>query len=518
MPNTIIRRAARAALLASSALVLCLAACGSDDDGPIGPAADTAIDAGEDASNSDTTDDAPTADADDTGDAVEDVDVDAEPDVPDTPQPEFESFLRMVHLSPDTPPITLYLDGTPVFSDLELFAVAPEAADGAPYRAVETRNYQAVIAPADGTIDDAILTETWNLSPNGVYTIWLGGLSGIERTPPEDAEELTVFVAVDDNAEPVDGAGNPLQRVRFFHAVIGSGPLDFSIGDETVDEDLQFGWFSFDEHLLPLGQFTFGFGLPDSEPLLEVDMGFGNYTTNVWAGGLFDEEEYWFVTLGPDNEIDFRQEVIPQFFDARFVHAAPAVQDAQPDGLDVYRGASQVADALQYAADAPYETIESGRHVFAAFADGADPDADTPLVEMPARTYADGSSHSIVFYDGDSGPAAVRVDHDLTGSGIATNGRFFVHAAEGVDAVTVVPTSGGDAIVTDLAPGSVSDPVNIAGGVHAITITAGDDAFDYSIDLDGERTTDIVIVADGGTPRLLIVEADGTITPVSPLR
>lgn len=506
MTPTSPRRAPRPAPLSSSpairaslAVLAAAALAGAcSDDGGSGPIAseDVAVDAVADSDAADV--------AEDTGsDAAVDAEPDVAADVLDEP-PEFESFLRFVHLSADTPPVTVYLDGEPVFRSLEPFSVQPRAGSPEPYRVVPTRRYAAVIAPADGTIDDALVRETWALSPGGIYTVWLGGSSGITGAAPDDAEELAVFVAVDDTSVPELPDGTPLQRVRFFHAVLGAGPLDFWLDGEVVDEDLEFGWFSFDENVLPLGDFAFGFGPANAEERsFEVEMGFGNYTTNVWAGGRADEQEYWFATLAADNAFQVWEEVPPQFFAARFVNVGPALT-GDADGLDVYVGSTAVGRVGAPPAATGSRSLESGRHRVAAFAPGADPVADTPAAALGARTYADDAVYTLVFFDGADGGAATRVEYAAEPDELA-DGRYFVNAtglaelsfADGTDATLAGP----------LAPGGVSPSIAVPAGTERLTAASGELRWSFDVGFDDAPST-VIAYRAGDALRLFVLGSD----------
>ncbi|MFT6396249.1 MAG: hypothetical protein ACJAYU_000992 [Bradymonadia bacterium] len=492
-----------------------VAACGSDAEAPgtVTPDAGATDTGATDTGATDTP-------AEDT--ASEDT---AEPDVePDTTEEDVPSriedpaFVRMVHVSPDTPTLDIWIDGEAPSSGspwagLEQYEVTPDFNAPDPYIEFESRQYEFDLVPEGGTLEDSLLNTRWNMTEGAIYTMWIGGVSGYDSEPNEGDEPLTLVGAVDDLGVPVDTATDePRQRVRFFHSVIGAGILDFTISGDKVDENLQFTWYSFDEHLVPLGEFTFGFAQAgEPEPLLAVPMEFGQWTTNVWAGGLFEEGEFWFVTLGPDNTIERRLEIIPEFFDIRFLHVSALLNASATDGIDVYRGADMLATATKYGEASEYSEVESGRHRFTAFATEADAETDEALAEMGNRTYDADTTNTVIFFDDGTQGDALLVPANTE----AATERVFVHGASVVGEVTI------DALGGSLELGDISEPVTLEAGDAQILVTAGDATLLFEPTLGEDAGTILVITnasADGSEfdPALLVVETDGSVTTFWP--
>lgn len=501
-------------ILVSFAILGLALGCGSDAPTPEVTPPDP------DAGAVDVTDDSGTPDVStDTG--ADTTEPDAEPDVPetDTLPPRPGAVARIVHVSPDTPTLDIWIDGEAPgagspFAGLEPYEVTPDVDALEPYIQFEDRQYVFDLVPEGGTLEDSLLETRWNMTSGAIYTMWIGGLSGHDGEIPEGHEELILTGAVDDLGEPVDTeTGDPRQRVRFFHSVIGAGNLDFTISGDKVDEALQFTWYSFDEHLVPLGEFTFGFSLAgDPEPLLAVPMEFGQWTTNVWAGGRFDQGEFWFVTLGPDNSIERRLEIIPEFFDVRFLHASPMAEAGYPDGVDIYRGSDQLATGAKYTELSDYAEVEAGRHRFAAHPFGSDPEVIEPIAEMGNRTYDAETSNTVVFFDdGSAGDASLVADDPEA----PADGVVFLNAGALLGDATF------DGLTGALALGDVSDPVSVPAGATQFSLLVGEDIWLFETTLPDSPGTIVVLSnadsATGGTaPMLLIVDAAGNVTTVTP--
>ena len=501
-----------------SFLVLALiAGCGSDSGGPATqPTPDAgAVDVSQDTGGQT---DVPEEDTVEPDVPDEDAVADTEPDIV---IPIGSAVVRMVHVSPDTPTLDIWIDGEAPgsgspWAGLERYEVAPDSDAPDAYIEFEERQYVFDLVPEGGTLEDSLLSTRWNMTDGAIYTMWISGLSGYDSEIPEGFEELQLVGLVDDLGVPEDTAtGEPAQRVRFIHSVIGAGNLDFSISGEKVDENLQFTWYSFDEHLLPLGEFTFGFSLAgDPEPLLAVPMEFGQWTTNVWAGGLFDQGEFWFVVLGPDNSIERRLEIIPEFFDARFVHASDVIETASPDGIDVYRGAELLADGAKFGEVTEGVEVEAGRHRFQAFAAGANPDEAEPLGEMGNRTYEAETDNTVVFFDDGTDTDATLVTLD---SEAPADARVFVHAAGGIGPVTFAD------VTDEIAPGDSTDPIVVAAGETQFVVNYGESSVVFQATLGDEAGTVLVLtqessVEGGVSPILMVVEADGSVEILPGLR
>lgn len=295
-------------LLATLALVAC-GSSSSDDGGT-----DTAV--GADTGTSDTSTDTPGADAgDDT--SAEDTGGDDDvmtPDVADsdaggfdTPEPpQFESRLRIIHLSESTGPLTLWLDGAPAtddgaFDDIAYLEIGPGTGSEDPFYAFPTQNYEAALVPAGEPIENAVYTAPWNFSPDAYYTVFVyGELDG------EGDRVFNVGVSVDDTSVE-EGA----TRIRGFNTMLGSGAVDVLIGAETVFEGLGFGQYMID-YILAEAPATYTVAAASSDTgdiLVQQSIDFVEETKNVYfIGDAASGDGLGVVLLNLNNELQLLQE------------------------------------------------------------------------------------------------------------------------------------------------------------------------------------------------------------------
>ncbi len=500
--------------------LLSVVGCGSDDTPFRVPTTDTGgADGGGDSTGSDDgggSDDTGGADADTTpedgaGDA--DTDTTATDTVsPDLPPPEFSTGFRLVQLSPDAPELDFYIDGEPIdlFDDMAFLDTRPSERDDDPYYRLETRTISVAFVPDGGTLDDAIYTADWPLAPNIEYTIWLHGLAADPL--PEGAQPFNIGFTVDDTGELPDGG----QRIRFFNALVGAPSLDFFISGTAAAEDIQFGFFLLDYLLIEVGNYTFAFAPTGTRDfLLETTIDFGQITANVFAVGNLLDGEVMLYGLRPTGEVTLVREEAPEFTQVRFVHGSLALDAASVDGLDVYRGSELLQEAMKFGDMATWHEIETGRHRFAAYAAGADPDADEPLAEVDARNYDADGSYTVALLD----TGSTRIDQSSEETGIDSGARLFVHGATGLDAIAVSDLDG-DILVDSIEPGGASDAIALEAGDYRFGVDDGSAAASFSTTLADEAATVLAVVntAGEGEPvaaTLLVVGDDGLVSTVA---
>lgn len=157
--------------------------------------------------------------------------------------------VRVIHLSPDAPAVSVYAnDGaTPVVATLAFPA-------GTDYLEVPAASYDFDVAPAGmGPSNSVLAVDDVELSGGESYTVVAYGLVASGSATP-----LSALALVDD-ASPV---GSGMIRVRAIHAAAGVGQVDIwnvpMAGSPTpVFENLDYGAAS-NATMLPAGAYTLG--------------------------------------------------------------------------------------------------------------------------------------------------------------------------------------------------------------------------------------------------------------------
>jgi hypothetical protein len=132
-----------------------------------------------------------------------------------------QALVRFVHVSPDAPPLDVYVDGQVVVKGVEF----PTATDFLPFPEGE---HHIQITPAESTVDGALVDIDQTLDRDTSYEIVaIGLLNDVE------GEVFEVDTSL------MQGAN--LARVRLIHAAPNLGPVDVSIeGGDTLFADIDF--------------------------------------------------------------------------------------------------------------------------------------------------------------------------------------------------------------------------------------------------------------------------------------
>nr|HMQ54722.1 DUF4397 domain-containing protein [Anaerolineae bacterium] len=172
-------------------------------------------------------------------------------------QEEGNARVRVVHASPDAPPVNVQVNGSPAFTDVPFGTVSD-------YTELPPATYNVSIEGAeDGTF---LFSANLELQADMDYTVVAMGL----------AEDLSVQVYADDNALPEEGQS----KVRFVHASPDAPAVDVAVRDgDTLFDSIEFG---------------------QASDYLTVDA--GSYDLNVLAAGTEDVAlEVPGVTLEPQT-------------------------------------------------------------------------------------------------------------------------------------------------------------------------------------------------------------------------
>lgn len=125
------------------------------------------------------------------------------------PPPEGESYLRVIHASPDASAVDIVVDGETALSGVEYL-------DSSDYLEVAEGEHEIAIVPTDG--DQALFITTVELDENESYTVVAVGYAAAE------GEDFDVLLLNDDAAPEEDGFA-----ARVVHAAPSVGEVDVYI-------------------------------------------------------------------------------------------------------------------------------------------------------------------------------------------------------------------------------------------------------------------------------------------------
>jgi len=147
-----------------------------------------------------------------------------------------QSWIRVMHDSPNAPNIDVFVDGDPVFENVAYSTTSS-------YQALASGQHRVQIAPAGKSVDDSVIDINVDLTRGKPYTVLaLGKLTNIKAELLPDTSK----------APPAGHA-----RVRIIHAATDIGTVDIYPSGSTspVLTDQYFG--SADYINIPAGSYTF---------------------------------------------------------------------------------------------------------------------------------------------------------------------------------------------------------------------------------------------------------------------
>lgn len=148
--------------------------------------------------------------------------------------------LRVMHISPNAPALSVYIDGQPVVSEVDYATTTS-------YRSVAPGKHRLQVSLATDTVEQSIVDTTIDLIRGRPYTL-------VVQKP---LETLQANLLIDSIKSPPAGQA----RVRVIHAAPTTGPVDvWPIGDSVpLLTDQYLG--QVDELILPAGQYAFRFAV-----------------------------------------------------------------------------------------------------------------------------------------------------------------------------------------------------------------------------------------------------------------
>ncbi|MFC6835457.1 DUF4397 domain-containing protein [Halomarina ordinaria] len=155
--------------------------------------------------------------------------------------------VRVGHLSPDTPPVDVYVgvdaefdpaDTSPALAGLEYGTFAPGATGR--YFEVPEGTYALKVTPAGDPETVAIDVPEFEVVEGQDATVLAVG----ELDPESDEPALEPLVITDTEGEDLPDPSAGEAAIRFVHASPDAGAVDIAVADRTVAEDVEFGGVS----------------------------------------------------------------------------------------------------------------------------------------------------------------------------------------------------------------------------------------------------------------------------------
>ncbi|PSQ19730.1 hypothetical protein BRD01_15505 [Halobacteriales archaeon QS_8_65_32] len=391
--------------------------------------------------------------------------------------------LRVAHMSPDAPAVTISIDGQQVLSDVPF----PEVSE---YLTVPAGQHRVQVTEA-GTPSNVLFNGSVMLDPRAYTLVAAGEASGSSRTDTRFGVTL-----LNDSTAPAGSNAS----VRLTHVSPDAGPVDVTVNgtDQVLFDNVTFANAS-DYAEVPGGNYTLSVRAAtanDSGPVVD------SFDVTLTNGTAYTAFAAGYVTPGrAPVGVSFEPIIVTDGLDAtiRFAHMAP---DAP--GVDVSVSGQVADEGLAYTGVTEYFEVPAGnRTVTITAANASEPlfegqvelNASTNYTVVAAGEASEGSDRPFepIVLDDDEGPS---------NESVAT--ARLVHAAPDVPPVAV--EANGEVVFSDVDYGNVSASATVPGGNYtfdAFVATAddtGDDIESFSnVDL-ANGTEYTVLLAGYVTP------------------
>jgi hypothetical protein len=131
-----------------------------------------------------------------------------------------DAQVRVIHASPDAPPVDIWVDGAPAITGLAFGQATGHVR-------LPAGAHQVAVAPAGAPADSAVIAATLDLAPGQAYTVMAVGRLA----------EIKPLVLADQRQN-----GSTDSHIRFVHASPGAPAVDIAVaGGPTVFRDVAFG-------------------------------------------------------------------------------------------------------------------------------------------------------------------------------------------------------------------------------------------------------------------------------------
>jgi hypothetical protein len=257
---------------------------------------------------------------------------------------ENDAYVRVVHASPSTPAVDVYVNGTGVLSDVTFFTVSN-------YLPVDaSSDIQIQVTVAGDNPDSAVISETVNLTPGNAYTV--AAVDVDESTPVITVLDTNPLLVEDNVSVPPEGEA----RVNVYHLSPDAGQVDLLADGNLITSGLALSDTVAVE--VPAGNYTLTISPTEemTETASVANTGTLPYTVEV---DLDAEQVYSAFAVGRLADSEFRVELTEELAQVRVVHASPSA-----GAVDVYLDGTAVLTSVEYFAVSDYlQGILVGEHL-----------------------------------------------------------------------------------------------------------------------------------------------------------
>jgi hypothetical protein len=407
--------------------------------------------------------------------------------------------VRVVHLSPGSPDVDVFVDGEPAFSDVTFTW-------GTSYAELPAGSYRFDVSAAGTGAADAVLSvDGVPLAEGKSYTV----------VAYDRLDAPIKALALEDDYEDL-AAGNI--RVRAVHGAVGVGPVDVwttAAGVATrLYDDLEFGTAG-DYLDVPAGAYTLSFDV-DENGIADVSFDVpglvsGTVATVFDAGALF-----LLAQLRDGNTVRIAPSTSRTTGQVRVLHLSP---DAPPVDVFANLGTTPIISALAFGAGTGYAALPATSYRFDVSATGTP--AASSVLSVESLPIAAGGSYTVVAFDRLASIRGIALEDDFAAIPAGSIRVRAVHTASGIGQVDVlnVPAHGiAGVLFENLDFGAATSYADVPEGAYVIGLDLDDnrvsDALFRLPHLPAGTVANVFAVADSSAVYLVAQLGDGTVARI----
>ncbi len=407
-----------------------------------------------------------------------------------------QAELRLIHLSPDAPPLDARLDNVVVATSLAF-------GDTTPFVSVDagTRTLAISAAGSQTTAAEVQL----QLARDGDVTV----------AAFDTLDSLQSIVLQDDRTHP--GAGNI--RLRAVHTAVGVDTVDIwsipDVGEAVLLwDDLAFGTAG-NALVIPSGAYRLGIDTNNDgsiDLIFETPVLEAGTTANVFAISRAGDVS---LVVQPDSGSTIRINTAPAH--VRVVHLLPA---GGPIDLNANDNPLGPAQNISFAQSSGFVDVPPGPVSLDVLAGGS----QTVLLPGEAVTLESGKFYTVAVYGDLGNPREALIEEAFFGLPTGQARVRGMHAAAGVGNVDVYATAAGGTtvlIANNVSIGAMTAPIDVPAGAFTLALDVNADGIidiRFPIaDLAAGAFVNFFIINAGGDVALLEQQRDGTITRIEAL-